>query len=96
MAISKPKADIISSPKAEKVKEPEAPSRTINTYVRWIPANEAFSERIITSADWKGLGIDAPDRSWNDRNNRQILEESFSDEELDYLECDGGFEIVDA
>lgn len=89
---------VISAPKeAEKVKEPEAPAqRDAQAYVRYVPPNEAFSERIIRSSDWKNLGINAPDRIWNEANKMQIPEESFSDAELDYLESDGGFEIVDA
>lgn len=104
MPISKGKSKVslsgavISAPaEAVKVEEPEPkPKRVLRAYVRYVPPNQAFGERVITEADWSTLGIQAPDRTWNALNGMQIPEEDFSDAELDYLETDGGFEIVDA
>lgn len=72
----------------------EAPSAS-GCFVRYVPPSPVFGERTITSSDWRSIDVEAPDRTWNQLNNFQIPEESFSDAELDYLETDGGFEIVE-
>lgn len=72
-------------------------SKKATAYVEYIPPNAAYKERVIKEADWKTVGVeDGKDRVWNDLNGKRIPESEFSDAELDYLERDGGFRIVDA
>jgi hypothetical protein len=53
------------------------------------------SIRIISAEDWAKVGAKGvQDTVWDRKNKFTIPESELTDEQLDYIERDGGFEIV--